>query len=79
VARRSSHYILNYSLFLALFFTNESLPSRELLVLDEAHRLEEEIVKFAGISISKRRWKRHIPDFKTSVSKSVKCRRIKDE
>jgi Rad3-related DNA helicase len=31
--------------------------------LDEAHRLEEEVVKFTGISISKRRWKRYIPDF----------------
>jgi ATP-dependent DNA helicase DinG len=65
VALRSSHSILNYSLFLGLLFaTNEGLPSRELLVLDEAHRLEEEIVKFTGISISKRRWKRYIPDFK---------------
>ena len=27
-------------------------------------RLEEEIVKFTEISISKRRWKRYIPDFK---------------
>jgi ATP-dependent DNA helicase DinG len=33
------------------------------LILDEAHRLEEEIVKFTGISISKRRWKRYIPNF----------------
>jgi ATP-dependent DNA helicase DinG len=33
------------------------------LILDEAHRLEEEVVKFTGISISKRRWKRYIPDF----------------
>jgi ATP-dependent DNA helicase DinG len=64
VALRSSHSILNYPLFLGLFFTNESLPSRELLVLDEAHRLEEEVVKFAGIPISKRRWKRYFPDFK---------------
>ncbi len=45
------------------FRTFQGIPSRELLVLDEAHRLEEEIVKFAGISISKRRWKRYIPDF----------------
>ncbi|MGB8935146.1 MAG: hypothetical protein WCC17_08580 [Candidatus Nitrosopolaris sp.] len=33
------------------------------MILDEAHRLEEEVVKFTGISISKRRWKRYIPDF----------------
>ena len=34
------------------------------MILDEAHRLEEEIVKHRGISISKRRWKRYIPNFK---------------
>jgi hypothetical protein len=33
------------------------------LILDEVHRLEEEIVRFTEISISKRRWKRYIPDF----------------
>ena len=34
------------------------------MILDEVHRLEEEIVRFTEISISKRRWKRYIPDFK---------------
>jgi ATP-dependent DNA helicase DinG len=29
-------------------------------VLDEGHLLETEIVKFKGLSISKRRWKRYI-------------------
>jgi ATP-dependent DNA helicase DinG len=29
-----------------------------------AHRLEEEVVRFAGISISKRRLRRYIPDLK---------------
>jgi ATP-dependent DNA helicase DinG len=42
----------------------EKFPSRELLILDEAHQLETEIVGFTGISISKRRWKRYIPNFK---------------
>ena len=40
----------------------KSLPERELLVLDEGHLLETEIVKFRGLSISKRRWKRYIHD-----------------
>jgi Rad3-related DNA helicase len=46
--------------------TNRSkvLSSRDLLILDDAHRLEEEVVKFTGISISKRRWRRYIPDLK---------------
>jgi ATP-dependent DNA helicase DinG len=38
------------------------LHPRELLVLDEGHLLEIEIVKFRGLSISKRRWRRYIHD-----------------
>jgi Rad3-related DNA helicase len=40
------------------------MQHRELLVLDEAHLLETEIVKFRGLSISKKRWRRYIHDFK---------------
>src|SRR4029078_6639149 len=39
------------------------LSERELLVLDEGHLLETEIVKFRGLSISKKRWKRYIGNF----------------
>jgi hypothetical protein len=31
--------------------------------LDEAHLVETEIVKFRGLSISKKRWKRYLEDF----------------
>ena len=31
-------------------------------MLDEGHLLETEIVKFRGLTISKRRWKRYIPN-----------------
>jgi Rad3-related DNA helicase len=34
------------------------------LILDEAHRLEEEIVRHREVSISKRRWKRYIPNLR---------------
>jgi hypothetical protein len=34
------------------------------LVLDEGHLLETEIVKFRGLTISKKRWKRYIRDLK---------------
>jgi ATP-dependent DNA helicase DinG len=36
--------------------------SRELLVLDEAHLLETEVVKFHGISINRKKWRKYIPD-----------------
>jgi Rad3-related DNA helicase len=38
------------------------LHPRELLVLDEGHLLETEIVKFRGLSLSKGRWRRYIKD-----------------
>jgi ATP-dependent DNA helicase DinG len=37
---------------------------RGLLVLDEGHLLETEVVKFRGLSVFKRRWKRYIHDLK---------------
>lgn len=68
IALISSHSILNYSILLALQHSTPTkkiyLPTRNVLILDEVHRLEEEIVKFIGISISKRRWKRYSPDLK---------------
>ena len=63
-ALTSSHSIFNYSNFLALLPNKKVLHSRELLILDEAHLLETEIVRFRGISISKRRWKQYIPNLK---------------
>ncbi|HEY7109719.1 MAG TPA: ATP-dependent DNA helicase [Nitrososphaeraceae archaeon] len=64
MAISSSHSIFNYSIFLGLLPNKKSIPERELLVLDEGHLLETEIVKFRGLTISKRRWKRYIHDFK---------------
>jgi Rad3-related DNA helicase len=43
---------------------NKNLPPRELLILDEAVLLETELVRFIGISISKKKWKKYIPDLK---------------
>ena len=42
----------------------KKFPSREILILDEAHLLETEIVGFTGIFISKRKWKRYLTNFK---------------
>ncbi|MGB6593372.1 MAG: hypothetical protein WBE68_17870 [Candidatus Nitrosopolaris sp.] len=63
IALTSSHSTLNYPMLLSLLPTRK-FRSRDLLILDEAHLLETEIVGFTGISISKRRWKRYIPNFK---------------
>jgi ATP-dependent DNA helicase DinG len=63
-ALKASHSIFNYSIFLSLLTNKNMMQQRELLVLDEAHLLETEIVKFRGLSISKKRWRRYIPNFK---------------
>ncbi len=63
-ALKASHSIFNYAIFLSLLSNKNMMQQRELLVLDEAHLLETEIVKFRGLSISKKRWKRYIHDFK---------------
>jgi Rad3-related DNA helicase len=61
-ALAASNSVLNYAMFLAII--NKNLPSRELLVLDEAHMLETEVVKFIGISISSKKWRKYILDLK---------------
>ncbi len=63
IALTSRHSIFNYYMLLSLL-PIKKFRSRELLILDEAHLLETEIVGFTGISISKSRWKRYIPNFK---------------
>ena len=64
MALASSHSIFHYSIFLSLLLHKKSLPERQLLVLDEGHLLETEIVKYRGLTISKRRWRRYIHDLK---------------
>lgn len=64
IALNASHSIFNYSNFLALLPSKKNLLPRELLVLDEGHLLETELVKFRGLIITKRRWKRYISDLK---------------
>ncbi|MGA9154641.1 MAG: hypothetical protein WBZ36_29005, partial [Candidatus Nitrosopolaris sp.] len=62
IALAAAHSVLNYAIFLGL--VNNKLPSRELLVFDEAHLLETEIVRFREIAISRRKWRRYIPDLR---------------
>ena len=64
IALTSSHSIFNYSNFLAFLPSKKIITPRELLVLDEGHLLETEVVKFRGLSISKKRWRRYIKDLK---------------
>lgn len=33
-------------------------------MLDEAHLLEAEIIRFRGLSISRKKWRKYVPDLK---------------
>ena len=50
---RSSHTIYNYRYFLSDIFFSGSSQKRNLLVLDEAHRLESEVSDFKSFSVSR--------------------------
>ncbi len=62
IALAAAHSVLNYAIFLGL--ANKKLPSRELLIFDEAHLLETEIVRFREVVISRRKWRKYIPDLR---------------
>lgn len=52
--------VWNYPMFFA-HLSSPDMNSRELLVLDEGHLFEKEIVEYASLAISNRRWRRYIP------------------
>jgi ATP-dependent DNA helicase DinG len=62
VALAAAHSVLNYAIFLGL--ANKKLPSRELLIFDEAYLLETEVVRFREIAISRKKWWKYIPDLR---------------
>jgi Rad3-related DNA helicase len=59
-ALTASHSVLNYSMLLSLLGL---FPIRNLIVLDEAHELPQEVIKFQQFSISKIRWQKYVHDF----------------
>lgn len=55
----ATHTIFNYANFL-IFVKSERLDKRKLLVLDEGHQIESQIVEDIGISISKKHLQKYI-------------------
>lgn len=51
----AGHTVMNYKYFFSLFFhKRDDLAPKELLAFDEAHSLENEIIDFIGITLSRR-------------------------
>jgi hypothetical protein len=63
IARSASHSIFNYSMFLALFSNEKIIPPRDLLILDEGHLLETEVLNFTVFTLSRNRWRKYLPGF----------------
>jgi ATP-dependent DNA helicase DinG len=63
VARNASHSVFNYSMFLSLLPNKRIILPRKLLVLDEGHLLETEMLKFTSFILSKNKWRKYLPDF----------------
>jgi ATP-dependent DNA helicase DinG len=57
----SSHSIFNYANFLTFLRLNpDFLPQKDLLVLDEGHSIENQIIEQVGVAISKKILQRYI-------------------
>jgi ATP-dependent DNA helicase DinG len=63
VARNASHSIFNYAMFLSLLPSKKIISPRELLILDEGHSLEIEMLKFTSYTVSRNKWRKYLPGF----------------
>lgn len=73
-AINKNHTILNYRLALTLFSYTEAFLPRDLIIFDECHTLEENLVSFDAHTISYARCKKYDLQFKahTSLLEAVK-------
>ena len=58
--RLASHTIFNYANFL-IFIRANKIGARNLLVLDEGHQIENQLIEDVGISIAKKTLQKYIP------------------
>jgi ATP-dependent DNA helicase DinG len=63
IARNASHSIFNYSMFLMLLPIEKIIIPREILILDEGHLLESEVLSRTSYIISKNKWRKYLPSF----------------
>lgn len=63
IARNASHSIFNYPMFLILLPSQKTIAPRELLILDEGHLLETEILKLTCFTLSRSKWRKYLPGF----------------
>lgn len=73
-AKETANTVLNYKLALSAFAYTNSFQARRLMVLDECHTLENQLVDFDALSITEWRCKKYNLKFEkqTSLSKALK-------
>lgn len=60
----AGHTVMNYKYFFSLFFhSRDDLMGKELLAFDEAHSIENEIIDFIGITLSRKHYEGYEKDF----------------
>ena len=61
----ASHSIFNYANFLIFLRMRNGgfLPEKELLILDEGHQIEKQVVEHVGISLTRRSLQKYIPTY----------------
>lgn len=68
----SAHTIMNYTYFFSLFFYTDQLESRNLLVFDEAHNIENQILDFISLYPNPVRYQKIFQDLDPFLKKNIK-------
>ena len=69
LAKSAHNTVLNYKLALTSFHYTETFAKRDLMIMDEAHTLEQHLVDFDSVDITYARCKKH--DIKFKVQKDI--------
>lgn len=71
IARNAGHSIFNYPMFLTLLPNEKKIAPRDLLILDEGHLLEAEVLSLTGFILSKSKWRKYLPGFSIIYSDDI--------
>ena len=68
IADASDYIIMNTMIAFYRFYYNKQIKNRQLLVIDEAHNLEQHLIRFGEINITSNMCKKYQIEFYTSIT-----------